>query len=121
MTEKEIKQIIRQLKSYKLSIEDVPEEVAFDKEIIRAERKYRLRRTKNRGFDVINQNFFVEEEMFYKDSWGGMDSKSIKTVFDTLEEFYDFLEGDIYTDACYRYYDFEKDNAFIKKNKIDEK
>lgn len=119
MTEKEIKQIIRQLKTYKLSIDDVPEEVAFDKEIIRAERKYRLRRTKNRGFDVINQNFFVEEEIFYKDSFEGMDSKSIKTVFDTLEEFYDFLEGDIYTDACYRYYDFEKDNAFIKKNKID--
>lgn len=75
MTEKEIKQIIRQLKTYKLSIDDVPEEVAFDKEIIRAERKYRLRRTKNRGFDVINQNFFVEEEMFYKDSWGGWIAK----------------------------------------------
>lgn len=116
--DKEIKSIICQLRTYELSVRDVPEEVALNSEIIRAERKYGLRKSHNRGFDVINQVFFVEEELFYKDLIGKMTSRMIKTTFRNLEEFYNFLEGDIYADACYKYYNFDKDKIFVMKNKI---
>ena len=38
MTKKEIKQIIRQLKTYEMDVRDVPQEVCYHKDIIEAER-----------------------------------------------------------------------------------
>ncbi len=95
MQTKELKKIIRQLKTYKIHVQEVPEEFKNNIDIIRAERRYGLRKSGNRGFDVINQEFFVEE-IFYKDSTGDAASYSTKEVFDDFETYYNFLEGDIY-------------------------
>lgn len=119
MTKKEVKEIICQLKCYELSIKDVPEEVYYDKDIIAAERKFGLREELNRGFDVIHNFFFVEEKIFFKNSEGDMYSQDNRIVFDTFEEYYNYLDGDIYEKSCYKYCDFDKYNDFILKKKID--
>lgn len=119
MTDKEIKQIIHQLKSYEMSIKDVPEEVRYDKKVVAAERKLGLRREFNRGFDVIHNFFFVEEKIFYKDLMGELIGRDNRLIFDTFEKYYEYLEGDIYESACYKYCDFNKYKDFIKYKKID--
>ena len=68
----EVKRIIKELKSGELAVRSVPEEFALDTDIIRAERKLKLRKSGHRGFDVITQNFFVEEQWFYKDLSGNL-------------------------------------------------
>lgn len=70
MTKKEIKQIIHQLRSCEISINEVPEEVRYHEDIVAVERKLGLRKELHRGFDVINQSFFVEEKVFYKNFAG---------------------------------------------------
>lgn len=118
MTAKEIKQIIQGLKFHVISIRHVPEEVRYDKNIVAAERKYGLRRELNRGFDVIN-NFFFVEEIIYEDLMGELISQENRLTFDTFEEYYEYLDGDIYERACYKYCDFTKYKDFVKKKKID--
>lgn len=117
MTAKEIKEIIQQLKSYEMSIRDVPEEVCCHKNILAAERKFGLRKELNRGFDVIHNFFFVEEEIFCKSLIGKLVGQSNKMTFDTFEEYYAYLDGDIYERACYKFCDFNKYKDFIKRKK----
>lgn len=119
MTGKEIKNIIRRLKNNELRVMDVPEEVKYHKDIIKAERKYGLRIEGNRGYDVINNCFFVEEELQYTDALGESRSRSQRIVFETMDEYYDFLDGDIYENGCYRFIDIDRFTPSIKKNKID--
>lgn len=121
MTTKEIKQIIRQLKSREMSIEDVPEEMCYHKNIVAAERKFGLRKELNRGFDVIHDFFFIEEEIFCKNLGEELYGRKKRITFDTFEEYYEYLDGDIYERACYKYCDFDKYQDFIKAKKIDVK
>lgn len=116
-----VQQIIRQLQLNKLNIWDIPEEVCTNKDVLRAERELGLRKELNRGFDVIHSFFFVEEELFYKNSLGKLIGENSRTTFDTLEEYYDYLDGDIYENACYKYCNFTKYRDFINKKKIDSK
>ena len=57
----EIKKAIKKLKTGELTINSVPEELSHNMDILRAERKLGLRKSGHRGFDVIRQEFFVEE------------------------------------------------------------
>lgn len=113
----EIKGIISELKSGKLEVKNVPEEFALDSNVVKAERKFGLRKSGHRGFDVIKQTFFVEEDWFYKGFSGNLVSELHKTTFDSFKEYYEFLDGDIYEDACYYQYVFE--DEFSKTLNID--
>ena len=68
MVESEIKKIIRQLKKNEISIFDVPEEYKNNIQLVTFERKSGLRITGKRGFDIIYNSFFVEEELMYIDA-----------------------------------------------------
>lgn len=70
MVESEIKKIIRQLKKNEISIFDVPEEYKNNIQLVTFERKSGLRITGKRGFDIISNSFFVEEELIYIDADG---------------------------------------------------
>lgn len=59
--------IINELQSGELEVRNVPEEFALDLNVVKAERELGLRKSGHRGFDVIMQNFFVEEQWFHKD------------------------------------------------------
>ena len=117
MTKNGIKQIIRKLKNYELDIRNVPEEIMYHKDIVAAERKYGLRIEKNRGYDIIRNLFFVEEEVFYRD-YGELTGRNESLTFERFEEYYDYLDGDIYNQSCYMYCDFDKYRSFIRKNNI---
>lgn len=113
----EAKRIIKGLKSGELEVENIPEEFALDSNVVKAGRKLGLRKSGHRGFDVIAQTFFVEEDWFYKDFSGNLVSRLHKMTFDSFEKYYEFLDGDIYEDACYYQYAFE--DEFSKNLDVD--
>ena len=92
---REIKQIISQIKKHEISINDIPEEYKDDFEIIKAERKLGLRKKIKCGYEVILDSFFVEEEI--ADEFEETETKQFKEFVD----FYNYLEGEIYNQACY--------------------
>ena len=96
-----IKGIICRLKSKRLQMPDVPEEFRMHPDILRAERKLEIRKSGHRGFDVIRQLFFVEETWRYKNRAGEYVSREHTEEFDSFQEYYAFVDGDIYEDACY--------------------
>ena len=102
----EVKRIIKKLKAGDLTVNSVPKELSRNIDILRAERKLGLRKSGHRGFDVIRQEFFVEEEWFYLGDPDEPYSRKHKEIFPDFEEYYQFLDGDIYDDACYYQYDF---------------
>ena len=95
----EIKSIIKELKKGKKKVWDIPEEFALDPSIVRIERQLGLRKSGHRGFDVITQKFFVEEQWFCGDLPNEVISEWNKMTFDSFEEYYKFLDGDVYEDA----------------------
>lgn len=113
----EIKCIIEELRSGELEVRNVPEEFALDSNIVKAERELGLRKSGHRGFDVIAQMFFVEEDWFCKDLSGNLVSRFHKMVFNSFEEYYRFLDGDIYENACYYQYAF--DDEFSQNLNLD--
>ena len=112
-----IESIIRRLKSKKLQMPDVPEEFRMNPDILRAERKFEIRKSGHRGFDVIRQLFFVEETWRYKNWPGEYVSKEHTEEFDSFREYYAFLDGDIYEDACY--YQCSFDDELIAAFQLD--
>lgn len=96
-----IEGIICRLKSKRLQMPDVPEEFRMHPDILRAERKLEIRKSGHRGFDVIRQLFFVEETWRYKNRAGEYVSREHTEEFDSFQEYYAFVNGDIYEDACY--------------------
>lgn len=113
----EVEGIIKELKSGELEVRNVPEEFALDLNVVRAERKLGLRKSGHRGFDVITQKFFVEEQWFHKDLSDNLVSRLHQITFDSFVEYYEFLDGDIYKDACYYQYTFE--DEFSKTLNLD--
>ena len=83
MVSPEEKLIIKKLKTGELEMRDVPEEFALDSNVVKAERKLGLRKSGHRGFDVIAQIFFVEEDWFHKDLSGNLVSRLHKMTFDS--------------------------------------
>ncbi len=100
---KEIEKFIRKIKSKSISHFDIPEEFRTNLSIIIAERKVGLRKAIRRGYDVINNNFFVIEAI------GDNESKVVTTTFDGFDEYFEFLDGDIYQEACYYKYVFSQE------------
>lgn len=116
----EIKEIIKQLKCNEIYINEIPDEYETIPEIIQAERKLGLRRKINSGYDELRQHFFVNEfiltiKLFSREEEECVDNK----IFETFEEYYDYLDGDIYSDSCYVGYEFS-DN-FSKSIELDYK
>ncbi|MBO4946380.1 MAG: metallophosphoesterase [Lachnospiraceae bacterium] len=119
MMRNEISEIIYKLGNKELSIGEVPEEVKYQKDIVIAERKYGLRKELNRGYDAIHDFFFIEEEIRDEKAFGKSETYRNRLIFDSIEEYYDYLNGDIYDYACYKYCDFDRYKEFIKDKNID--
>lgn len=65
MAKSEVKEIIRQLKKKEIIVFDIPKEYENDSQLVTFERKSGLRITGKRGFDIISNSFFVEEELIH--------------------------------------------------------
>ena len=108
MAQSEVKKIIRQLKKNEIRVFDVPEEYENDIQIVTFERKAGLRITGKRGFDIISNSFFVKEDLIHIDVDGEERKRSIFLSFDKFDSYFDFLNGDIYNNACYAFCPFSR-------------
>lgn len=113
---KEVKDIIKLLKSSKIKCFKIPEEYQNDKNIIKVERELGIRKLGRRGFDIIRNTFFVEEELNT-----GIRIKTIITNFDDFEEYVDFLDGEIYDNACYYQCDISKIKSKVNFDRFNER
>ncbi len=112
---KEMLMVISDLKNKNISYYDIPLELRENVEIINAERISGMRVYSNRGYDIIFNRFFVEEDII--DFSNNSILKTITTTFETFEEYYDYLHGNIYEKSCYYQYQFTSNQ--IKKYKLD--
>lgn len=108
MAQSEIKKIIRQLTKKQIRVFDVPEEYENEIQIVTFERKAGLRITGKRGFDIISNTFFVEETLIHIGTDSKERKKDIFLSFDDFDSYFDFLNGDIYENACYTFCTFSK-------------
>lgn len=108
MAQSEVKKIIRQLKKKEIRVFDVPEEYVNDIQIVTFERKEGLRITGKRGFDIISNIFFVEETLIYIEGDNEERKRDIVLSFNDFDSYFDFLNGDIYENACYTFCPFSK-------------
>lgn len=117
--DKDLKGCIKQLKKKEIGFFDIPEEYRLHPEVVKVERKLGIRKiavgediTVNRGYDVIRNIFFVLEEVF-KDINDESSSRKTETVFKEFDDYYNFLNGDIYNCACYYQYKFTQEEIMI--------
>ena len=92
-----------------------------DLDIIAAEKDAGIRVFEYKGYDIIRHNFFIHEKirMSYqndKENW----EKEIRT-FDNFDDYYEYLNGEIYENACYYQCRFPKSKYKIDRNKFYEK
>lgn len=116
-TEKSIKDFVKQLRKNKINFFDVPEDMRTDKSIVDVERKLGLRKAAKRGYDVINDSFFVEEIITDMSS-DKLVTKNICTFFPDFDSYYLFLDGDIYENSCYYQLDFSAIKTTIDVKRI---
>ena len=93
-----IENIIKQLEQKEMSVFDVSEDYNNNKQIREFEIASGLRVVGKRGFDVMQNSFFVQEELLE----GGR-RRDILTTFNDFNSYYDFLCGDVYDNACYSF------------------
>ena len=109
---KEVKKIISDLKKYKITIRDIPDEIKDDWDLIVAERRMGLRTIGRRGYDVIDDSFFVEEKI------DGSFWKAPIKRFDNFTDYFNYVEGNIYENACYYQYTGEGLNESVDLNRM---
>lgn len=96
---KEISMIIKNIKKKNIDYRDIPVELRDNTDIIQAERKSGMRVYSYRGYDVIFNRFFVEEDII--DFSDNSILRTIPTTFESFDDYYEFLKGNIYEKSCY--------------------
>ena len=124
--DKEKKIIIERLRTKdrrrKIYHSSVPEEYKENIDIIDVERKIGMRKVDRIGFDVINQIYFVHEFVLdynhfrREEIW----KKSLRT-FDNFSSYFDYLNGEIYENACYYQCDLSKIKKKVDKSRMCER
>ena len=111
---KGIVKFIKQLKKNKIDYYDIPEKITNNIDFINAAIENGVMHFGRRGYDVINNQFFVETAYTKSD---GRPYKEKTYYFKTFEEYYNFVNDDIYDNSCYYQYEFNKKQ--IKKMRLD--
>lgn len=115
--ERKLNECIKDLKNKKIKdFYDIPEEFRNNEEIVNIERKLGIRKSDKRGYDVIRGEFFVDEIIMTKNYEYKFVEDSITNTFTDFENYYEFLNGDIYENACYYQCDFSSE--IISKYKL---
>lgn len=74
-----------------------------------SEPKANLRKPGKRGFDIISNSFFVEEESPDTNAKGKVQNESASLSFSDFDSYYSYLNGDIYNNACYTFWHIPDD------------
>lgn len=94
---------------------DIPREFQSDESIIEAERALGLRYFGRRGYDILRNDFFIEE--WQKERHGNeiLEQRLPVLRFENFKEYYECLSGDIYTHSSY-YKWVVPDNVIMEYN-----
>lgn len=109
--EKNIENYVDQLKKKEIDFFGVPEEYRSHPSIVKCGRKLGMRKSDKRGYDVIRDNFFVEEIITTGNYTNEVNERRISNYFMTFAQYYEFLDGDIYESACYYQYVFSQEEV----------
>ena len=97
------KDFISKLKKKRISsYDEIPEDIHNNPDIIKITRNLGLRKVVKCGYDVISSAFFVEEIIIVTGLGRELFEKDIVNIFQDFKSYYEFLNGDIYNNACYR-------------------
>lgn len=102
ISENDIKRLARRWKRQYIDFFDIPEEYWLYPVFVKETRKSGIRRSDKRGYDVIRDVFFVEEIVI------DTIERHKESIFPDFASYYEFLDGDIYKNACYFRYDFSE-------------
>ena len=108
---KNLMPIIKQVKKQNSDCFKVPKEYRNNPSIVKLQRELGIRVSGSRGYDIIRNTFFVEENVRSNKSLPEMNLYTSR--FPDFVSYYNFLNGDIYENSCYYQYDFSEEE--IKK------
>ena len=114
--DKEMRKAIKLLQTALCVPENFPKELCDNLLIKEAQLILGIRRVMCKGYDVINAQFFIEENVKFYNNDTPVE-KQETTLFDNFNDFFIYLQGDIYNNACYFGYDFSKEE--IEQYNID--
>ena len=88
------KSFLSKLRKAELLHNDLPDELRTDFDVIKAERKAKTRLLSNRGYDVIDDCFFVTEEVYFGKNFEGNDNwrKSTRNLA-SFDDYFGYLDG----------------------------
>lgn len=116
VADKEIRKAIKLLQTELCVPINFPKELNNNILIKKAQLILGIRTVISKGYDVINTQFFIEENVkFYSNDTPT--EKQETTLFDNFNDFFFYLQGDIYNNACYFGYNFSKEE--IEQYNID--
>ena len=109
-------------KNKKIYHSGVPDEYKRNKDIINEERNLGMRKIDKIGFDVINQVYFVHESVLAIKEYSKEEfwEYSLR-VFDDFNDYYNYLNGEIYDNACYFQCDLSKIKKEVDKSRMIER
>lgn len=110
-----MKWVTKMLENIELKNDNNSNDLLINLDTIKQERKKGIREIINEGFDIISNKFFVKESVIKDERY--LTTKKVTTFFDTFDEFYKYVDGKIYDNACYYQYNFSSE--IINKYKID--
>lgn len=99
---------ISKIKKKLLYHDDLPEELKNNISIIHAEVAAKTRVFGLRGYDVIRNRFFVSQVVKIKKYGDRIVERSQEALFQNFEEYFEYLDGNIYESACYYQYEFSR-------------
>lgn len=114
-----VNEIIRQLKNGEIQVPDVPVKFQEDMRLIQYERAAGKRLLGKRGFDVISDTFFVEEELVFISEYEEEQRETVFASFPDFISYYNYLDGDIYNNACYAFHHIPEDKMITLSIDID--
>lgn len=113
--QKKVLEEIKALKEGRINPECLDKKLYNDKKIIDCLRKEKQLFSVEKGYDIINNNFFVKEEIEDRCIIKPRNFQ-IKKQFDNFSEYFQYLNGDIYEHACY--FQMKFDEKTVKKYNI---
>lgn len=119
MVKSEVNEIIERLQKKEIQVCNIPKEYENDVPLVIFERKAGFRITGKRGFDVISNSFFVEEKLIYSSTYGTELERDVFLSFDNFDSYFEFLNGDIYENACYMFCPLIKNTSISQKVDIE--
>lgn len=97
----QLQDYVEQIKKGKIFYSDIPIHVLEDIDFIREMRKDGFYAIKNKGFDVVRNVFFINENQIHIEEDGKFEIKH-EYSFSNFYDFYVFCDGDsLYENSCY--------------------